>query len=159
MDTTKRHASQAQVAALLDYMHDHTEMAQGINSGLEREDFEAQWKDLTNTLNSLGGAVKSVEKWKQTWRDLKFNSRKRALLKQQQTMCDTSIGPNSECQDPIQTDNEHYIPLRKKYNASFDEELLKIEKSRLDLEREYKVQKIEVLSRIASALENLAEKK
>ncbi|RVE48781.1 hypothetical protein evm_006555 [Chilo suppressalis] len=160
MDTSKRHATQAQVAALMDFMQDHSELAKGLtNSGLEREDLETQWEDLTNTLNSMGGAIKSVEKWKQTWRDLKSNTKKRALLKQQQSMCDTSMGPSSESQENTISYSECSTPPAKKRFVSFDEEIIKIERDKLQLEREYKVQKIEVLSRIASALEDLARKK
>ncbi|KAI8428157.1 hypothetical protein MSG28_002403 [Choristoneura fumiferana] len=66
MDTTKRHATTAQVSALMDYMQEHSDVAKGMmSSGLEREDIEAQWRDLTTMLNSMGGAVKSTEKWKQ----------------------------------------------------------------------------------------------
>ncbi|CAG9784225.1 unnamed protein product [Diatraea saccharalis] len=160
METSKRHASQAQVAALMDFMQDHSELAKGhASSGLEKEDLETQWEDLTNTLNTMGGAIKSVEKWKQTWRDLKSNNKKRALLKQQQSMCDTSMGPSSETQENVQNYNETYVPPAKKRFASFDEEIIRIERDKLQLDREYKVQKIEVLSRIASALEDLARKK
>lgn len=66
MDSAKRHATAAQVAALMDFMQEHSDVAKGLlNSGLEREDLESQWRDLTSTLNSMGGAVKSVDKWKQ----------------------------------------------------------------------------------------------
>ena len=64
--SSKRHATTAQVTALMDFMQEHSDVAKGLlNSGLEKEDLEAQWQDLTTTLNSMGGAVKSVEKWKQ----------------------------------------------------------------------------------------------
>lgn len=65
--STKRlHATGAQVAALLDFMQEHSDVAKGVvNSGLEKEDLDAQWKFITSTLNSMGGAVKSVDKWKQ----------------------------------------------------------------------------------------------
>lgn len=33
------------------------------------------------------------------------------------------------------------------FSVSFDEEIVKIERDKLELEREYKIQKIEVLSR------------
>lgn len=156
MDNSKRHASQAQIAALVDFMTDHAELAKGLaHSGLEKEDLETQWQGLTTTLNSMGGAIKSVDKWKQTWRDLKCNTKKRALLKQQQSMCDTSMGPSSESQD---NESDNFMPPKKKF-ASFDEEIIKIERDKLELDREYKVQKIEALSRIASALEDLARKK
>lgn len=66
MDSFKRHATAAQVTAMVDFMQEHSDVAKGLlNSGLEREDMEAQWQDLTTTLNSMGGAVKSVDKWKQ----------------------------------------------------------------------------------------------
>ncbi|XP_047987822.1 uncharacterized protein LOC125227528 [Leguminivora glycinivorella] len=113
MDTTKRHATAAQVSALMDYMQEHSEVAKGMSSGLEREDIEAQWRDLTSMLNSMGGAVKSTEKWKQTWRDLKSNTKKRAL-KHQQSLCDTSVGPSS---DNLNADGQNsdgdYMPPKK----------------------------------------------
>ncbi|XP_063618185.1 uncharacterized protein LOC134791087 [Cydia splendana] len=158
MDTTKRHATAAQVSALMDYMQEHSEVAKGMSSGLEREDIEAQWRDLTSMLNSMGGAIKSTEKWKQTWRDLKSNTKKRAL-KQQHSLCDTSVGPSSDnLHGDGQNSDGDYMPPKKRF-ASFDEEILRIERDKLEVEREYKVQKIEVLSRIASALEELARKK
>ncbi|XP_028157554.1 uncharacterized protein LOC135088246 [Ostrinia nubilalis] len=157
MDNSKKHATAAQVAALVDFMQEHSDFAKGlINSGLEKEDLEAQWKELTNTLNSMGGAVKSVEKWKQTWRDLKSNNKKRAL-KQHQS-CDTSVGPSTDMSLESDISMNHYGPPKKKF-ASFDEELIRIERDKLELDRDYKVQKIEVLSRIATALEELAKKK
>ncbi|KAJ8729247.1 hypothetical protein PYW08_000828 [Mythimna loreyi] len=159
MDSSKRHATAAQVTALMDFMQEHSDVAKGLlNSGLEREDLEAQWQDLTTTLNSMGGAVKSVDKWKQTWRDLKSNTKKRAL-KQQQSLCDTSGGLSSEGSgDTSQNiESENYVPPQKRF-ASFDEEIIKIERDKLEFEKEYKIQKIEVLSRIASALEELAKK-
>ncbi|XP_047041992.1 uncharacterized protein LOC124646022 [Helicoverpa zea] len=158
MESSKRHATAAQVTALMDFMQEHSDVAKGLlNSGLEREDLEAQWQDLTATLNSMGGAVKSVDKWKQTWRDLKSNTKKRAL--KQQSLCDTSGGLSSEGSgDASQSiDNENYVPPQKRC-ASFDEEIIKIERDKLEFEREYKIQKIEVLSRIAAALEDLAKK-
>ncbi|XP_026726911.1 uncharacterized protein LOC113493238 [Trichoplusia ni] len=159
MDSAKRHATAAQVAALMDFMQEHSDVAKGLlNSGLEREDLESQWRDLTSTLNSMGGAVKSVDKWKQTWRDLKSNTKKRAL-KQQQSLPDTSLGlsPEGTGDTSQNTDGENYVPPKKRF-ASFDEEIIKIERDKLEFDREYKIQKIEVLSRIASALEELAKK-
>ncbi|CAH0602944.1 unnamed protein product [Chrysodeixis includens] len=159
MDAAKKHATAAQVAALMDFMQEHSDVAKGLlNSGLEREDLESQWRDLTSTLNSMGGAVKSVDKWKQTWRDLKSNTKKRAL-KQQQSLPDTNIGlsPEGSSDTAQNMDGENYVPPKKRF-ASFDEEIIKIERDKLEFDREYKIQKIEVLSRIASALEELAKK-
>lgn len=58
--SSKRHATAAQVTALMDFMQEHsTDKAKGLVNS------EAQWVDLTTSLNSMGGAVKSVDKWKQ----------------------------------------------------------------------------------------------
>ncbi|CAB3250356.1 unnamed protein product [Arctia plantaginis] len=157
MDIVKKHVTSSQVKALMDFMKRHPNIAKGVNSGLEREDVEAQWQDLTVKLNSMGGPVKSVDKWKKTWSYLKWNTKKRAM-KQQQSFCDTSIGTSSDHGEPgqnIHKDTEE--PSRKRF-VSFDEEIVKIERDKLELEREYKIQKIEVLSRIAAALEELANK-
>lgn len=56
----------------------------------------------------------------QTWRDLKSNTKKRAL-KQQQSLCDTSIGPStdaSQCSDPQNSDGD-YMPPKKRFGNSF----------------------------------------
>ncbi|XP_030036676.2 uncharacterized protein LOC115452319 [Manduca sexta] len=154
MDPTKRHATAAQVSALVDFMQEHSELAKGlVSTGSERDDLEAKWKEITCTLNSMGGAIKSVDKWKQTWRDFKANNRKRAL-KHQQSAGDTGYSDLSGDSTHSESD---YEPPKKKY-APFDEEIIRIERDKLELDKEYKFKKIEVLSRIATALEQLAKK-
>ncbi|CAG9098215.1 hypothetical protein JYU34_002330 [Plutella xylostella] len=155
----KKQATGAQITALLDYMQENPELSKGlVNSGLEREEVEAQWRELAQTLNNMGGSVKSVDKWKQTWRDLKSNSKKRALRAQQYEPGGSTSAENSQSADPNDNDNGMYSTPKKRY-VSFDEELLRIEREKLEVDREYKVQKIEVLSRIAAALEELGRKK
>lgn len=66
MMESKKQATSAQITALMDFMQENPELSKGLlNSGLEREELEAQWRELATTLNNMGGSVKSVEKWKQ----------------------------------------------------------------------------------------------
>lgn len=77
MEAVKKHVTGAQVTALMDFMQEHRDFAKGfVNSGLDKEDLEAQWQDLTNTLNSMGGAVKSIEQWKKVLIKLLFSFKK-----------------------------------------------------------------------------------
>lgn len=67
MDIVKKHVTSCQVKALLDFMKMHPSIAKGTNAGLEREDVDALWHDLTDNLNSMGGPIKSVDKWKKVY--------------------------------------------------------------------------------------------
>lgn len=56
-------------------------MASGyVQSSLQgRVDMEKEWIKLGNKLNTLGGPIKTIAKWKQAWRDLKNNVKKKAV--------------------------------------------------------------------------------
>lgn len=162
MEAVKKHVTSAQVTAMVEFMQEHSDVATGfVSSGLEKKGLEAQWHELTDTLNSMGGAVKSIDQWKKTWSYLKWSNKKKGphkSLKHPRSSCD-SIGMSSSNKnvDTTQDADNDDSPPKKRF-ASFDEEIVSIERDKLELEREYKIQKIEALSRIAAALEELANK-
>ncbi|CAB3245621.1 unnamed protein product [Arctia plantaginis] len=51
--------------------------------------------ELTERLNAMGGALKSVDKWKKTWRDLKSNVKRKAG-KTRQSISDTGGDPAAD---------------------------------------------------------------
>lgn len=63
---TRAKASSAQLIALAEHMQAHPAMAAGISGTLQgRLNMESSWKSLAAKLNSLGGPIKTVAKWKQ----------------------------------------------------------------------------------------------
>ncbi|KAJ0177117.1 hypothetical protein K1T71_007126 [Dendrolimus kikuchii] len=69
----------AQQNHLIKFMKAHPEFAKVRTCSLQGKiDYERQWLQLTRTLNSLGGPIKSVDKWKQTWRDLRYGVKRKA---------------------------------------------------------------------------------
>lgn len=81
-------SSPAQLRCLSKHMQSHPDMAAGMVPGSrtlqERINLDLQWTELANKLNSLGGPVKPVGKWKQAWRDMRNNTKKREFHKKQE---------------------------------------------------------------------------
>ncbi|XP_037296388.1 uncharacterized protein LOC119189830 [Manduca sexta] len=78
INTSRRKASTGQLSYLAEHMKSHSDMASGISHTLQgRANLETLWENLTTNLNSLGGPIRTVAKWKQTWRDLRNNVKRK----------------------------------------------------------------------------------
>ncbi|XP_037297562.1 uncharacterized protein LOC115451132 isoform X3 [Manduca sexta] len=112
--TMRRKASIAQLSYLAEYMKSHSEMASSISHSLqERANLETLWENLTAKLNSLGGPTRTVAKWKQTWRDLRNNVKRKGYHNKREYQ---GCGPGS-------TDNG---PPTIKKVSQVDEQVLSI---------------------------------
>ncbi|KAG6462781.1 hypothetical protein O3G_MSEX013461 [Manduca sexta] len=93
MQNQRVKASSAQLKYLFDFMKANQECFAGRGSGLlGKLEIERQWQQLTETLNGMGGPVKSVDKWKQTWRDVRNSLRKKATKYKKEVKWDTPGG-------------------------------------------------------------------
>ncbi|KAL0879790.1 hypothetical protein ABMA27_003501 [Loxostege sticticalis] len=72
-------ATHEQIEKLLQFLQEHTGLAKGhINSPDARAHSKRLWAELTDQLNSLGGAVKTTKQWQKVWADRKYLSKKAA---------------------------------------------------------------------------------
>lgn len=79
-------ASAAQLSCLAKHMQRHPEMAtSNMSLTLQgRANLEVLWHQLATKLNSLGGPIKTMFKWKQAWRDMRYNIKKKEFHKKQE---------------------------------------------------------------------------
>ncbi|CAH2102276.1 unnamed protein product [Euphydryas editha] len=73
--------SLAQVKVVIDFMQKHPDLAhRKLRYGMSHEKFKKLWIELSNTANSMKGAMKSTRGWIKFWSD----KRRSVMLKQKQ---------------------------------------------------------------------------
>ncbi|XP_037296359.1 uncharacterized protein LOC119189819 [Manduca sexta] len=70
-------ATSVHIETLLDFLSENPDLARGLVHSLEgRAKAKRLWETLTSQLNSMGGAVKTVQQWKKVWADRKYLAKK-----------------------------------------------------------------------------------
>ncbi|CAK1578756.1 unnamed protein product [Parnassius mnemosyne] len=72
-------ATPEQIDALLNFLDEHRDLARGRLRSLEgKVQAKRLWDELCNTLNSMGGCIKTVQQWQKVWFDRKHLAKKAA---------------------------------------------------------------------------------
>ncbi|XP_050683940.1 uncharacterized protein LOC126978865 [Leptidea sinapis] len=70
-------ATGTQIETLMDFMMKNPDLARSLIHSVEgRVQSKRLWDNITSHLNSLGGAVKTVQQWKKVWADKKYLAKK-----------------------------------------------------------------------------------
>ncbi|XP_075144589.1 uncharacterized protein LOC142219525 [Haematobia irritans] len=77
-DKSVKKSTIEQLKALVQHMEENPEFARGIPVfGASKNSSEDEWKNLCQTLNSLGPPIRTLLEWKKTWADLKSRTKKK----------------------------------------------------------------------------------
>uniref|UniRef100_A0A6P7F4N7 Regulatory protein zeste n=1 Tax=Diabrotica virgifera virgifera TaxID=50390 RepID=A0A6P7F4N7_DIAVI len=119
MDQKKRllKVTEKQKKVLVEYIKTKPQLSSGrFTQDFSQKDSEQLWEDLTNTLNSMGGAIKPWQSWRKCWQDIRSRTKvKMGNIKKHQNK--TGGGPPIPPEDNLTSTEEDVYSIIKEVSV------------------------------------------